>query len=258
MTNDLTLQEEARRLAQQIFGNVSRESTNFANKLLDIYRQVQGKDFLLIHHPGGFGSKELKHCLQWERSVVTGTCATIKRLGYTCLLTQYFRTNNGRLGLIRNLRDLFHLSSSKVDASTAQLKLILQHTKNLKVILIGVSSGAGFTNAIMQRLNGNGSVYSIELGMFFPYKDLRVINERTLAIDSNGTTPDLTFQGDIKVIAKNCLAAPIRWFKLQLKGTPMPVPWCVNVPGHDYDWSYPEVRHRIENFIETNFGNNQK
>ncbi len=66
----LALWEEAYHLAQQLFGDESQKCIDFTNRLLDICTRVRGKDFLFIHNPGGWGDKDLKHLLDWERSVV--------------------------------------------------------------------------------------------------------------------------------------------------------------------------------------------
>ena len=64
----------------------------------------------------------------------------------------------------------------------AELGFITRHTNNLKVILIGASQGAAFSNAVMQRVNNLEPVHSIELGTPFFYKSRRVITEKTLAM----------------------------------------------------------------------------
>ena len=33
---------------------------------------------------------------------------------------------------------------------------------------------------------------------------------------------------------------------------------CINVPGHDYNWEYPEVQRQIADFLENSFGNNSQ
>ena len=256
--NDLALREEAYHLAQQLLGKGSKESFAFTNRLLDIYNKAQDKDFLLIHNPGGFGNKELDRCLQWERSVVFGIRDTIEKWGYTQLLIQHFRAATGWLKLIRNTNELFHVPAHKVNVLATQVEFLVRHTNNLNVILIGVSQGAAFGNAVMQRLAELRQVYSIELGMFFSYKSLRVIGERTLAIDGNGVVPDLTFQRDLKAISKTYLTAPYRWLKYQLQGKPMAFTYCINVPGHNYNWSYPKVQQPIIGFLKTNFGTKNK
>ncbi|MFC1928634.1 hypothetical protein ACFLXK_03390 [Chloroflexota bacterium] len=258
MTEDLTLQVEANKLAQQLFGSAIKKYVSFTNRLVDTCTRAQGKDFLLIHNPGGFGSTPLEHLLQWERSVVEGVCATIERLGYSWLLTQYFRSGQSWWAHMWDTKEqasfFFKGKSSKAGVMVAELKFIAQHVNNLKVILIGASQGAAFSNAVMRQLGDIHQVYSIELGIFFPHMSRRVITERTLAIDSNGVMPDPMAHRNLRAGAKAYITAPYRWVKYRLEGKPEKFTYCINVPGHDYSWEYTEVQQQVLDFLKINFG----
>jgi hypothetical protein len=140
----------------------------------------------------------------------------------------------------------------------AELQFITQHTSNLKVILIGVSQGAAFSNAVMQQLDGLHQVYSIELGLFFPHMSRRVVTENTLAMDSNGLVPDPVAHRNLKIGFKTYGTAPFRWLKCRLQGKPQRFAYCINVPGHEYSWEYPEVKQQIEGFLEINLNTRSK
>ncbi|MFC1916654.1 hypothetical protein ACFLX1_00765 [Chloroflexota bacterium] len=259
MTDDYAaLQADAYHLAQQLFGNKPKKSDGLAKRLLDICTRAQGKDFLLIHNPGGWGSTPLERCLEWERSIVEGVSATMEQLGFTWLLTQYFRSGSSWWAHVWDLKDqtgfLFKSKTYKVEVMAAELKFMVEHINNCKVILIGISQGAAFSNAVMRRLGELHQVYSIELGIFFPHMSRRVITERTLAVDSNGVMPDPIAHRNLKAAAKAYMLASFRWIKYCLQGTPEKFANCIQTPGHEYSWDYPEVRQRIGNFLDTNFG----
>lgn len=248
------MEEEACYLARQFFEDKSEKAASFTSRLLDTYHRAQGKDFLLIHNPGGWGSDTLEHCLQWEKNIVTGIVATMERLGYTYLLVQYFRTGNSWQERLQDVREQFSFFASKAKIMAAELEFITRHIDNLKVVLIGISHGAGFSNAVMQQLTRLHQIYSIELGVFFPYLPRRVITKRTLALDSNGLVPDAAVRRELMVGVRAYLAAPFRWLKHRLEGKSVKFSSCVNVRGHNYDWGYPYVRRRVVDFLETNFG----
>ncbi len=249
---DLDLQKEAQHLAHQLLGNATEKYDGFTNRLLDICRKAKGKDFLLIHNPGGWGTTNLEHCLQWERSIVTGISATLERMGYTWLLIQHFRTKSGWRERIRDIKEQSRFFASKAKIMASEVEFLTHHINNLKVILIGISQGAVFDNAVMQCLPELDKVYSIELGMLFIHRSRRVITKRTLAIDSNGLMPDAMMEWDIITMLKTFLAAPFRWIKHRLEGKPVKLSHCINVPGHEYNWEHPEVRQQIENFLQVN------
>jgi len=259
MTADyLALQEEAHHLARQLFGQQAEKVAAFTDRLMDIYTRVRDKDFLLIHNPGGWGNNVLEHCIQWERNVVAGTCATIERLGYTPLLVQHLRSGTSWWERIRDMRDQFGFFAAKARLLATEVEFITGHLDNLKVVLIGASQGAAFVNAVMQQLPSLQPVYSIELGMFFPYISRRVITERTLSLDWNGMVPDAAVRRDLMAGFRAYTAAPFRWAMRWLQGRPVKFSNCVNVRGHNYDWGYPYVQRRVVDFLETNFGNDTK
>jgi len=249
----LALREEAYHLAERLFGNETRAMMGFANQLIDICTKAQGEDFLIIHNPGGWGQTPWEHCLDWERSIVQGVKATVEEMGYSSLIIQYFRTYDGWRELIRDLREQFKFFANKAMVMAKALEFIIKHLSDLKVILVGVSQGAGFSNAVMQKLAGPYQVYSVEVGYFFPYRRCRVVTEKTLAIDSNGIMPDPVVYRNLKIGAKYLLAAPFRWLRYRLEGTPVKLSLCVDVPGHNYYWDYPEVRKQIRDFLAAKF-----
>jgi hypothetical protein len=250
---NLTLREDAYSLARGIFKS-QEIADNFANYLLDDCAKAEGKDFLIVHNPGGWGHARLDQCLEWERGIVFGVKVVVEEMGYSFLLTQYFRSGQGWREDVRDLREQFRFFSSKADIMAAWLRFIISHVSGIKVILIGISQGAAFGNSVMQRLGGHYPVYSLELGFPFQYKSRRVITERTLAIEGNGVRPDALAQGNIWVGAGILMAAPFKWMWYYLRGKPVAFAHCVNAPGHEYDWSNPEIQRRVRDFLEANFG----
>ena len=256
MTKPLTLQEEAEHLAEQLYEDDTGRRAGCISRLLDIYSQAKDKDFLVIHNPGGWGTTHLENLLQWERSIVEGVSASIVKLGYSRQLIQYFRSGHGYREILKDIREQMRFFENKSRIMSAELELITRHLDKLRVIMIGVSQGAAFSNAVTQRLNNVDRIFDIELGIPFPYKSRRVITERTLALDSNGLMPDSLMEWDVPTIVRTYVSAPFRWIKYRLQGKKIKFTYCINVPGHDYNWDYPEVQRQVEEFLYLNFGNN--
>jgi len=254
---NLTLREEAYRLAQQFFGS-QEAGSEFVNQLVDVCARARGKDFLIVHNPGGWGHARLDQCLEWERGIVTGIKATIEEMGHSALLTQYFRSGTGWWEQMRDLREQFRFFASKASLMAAWLQFIMTRINNIKVILVGISQGAGFSSAVMQQLGGCYPVYSIELGFPFQYKSWRVITERTLVVESNGVKPDVLVQGNLWVGARILMAAPFKWMWYRLRGKQVAFAHCVNAPGHEYDWTNGDIERRIKGFLKSNFGTKKK
>ena len=260
VNQSLALEQEIRVLAKPLYYSAEKR-TNFTKRLLDICDKVEDVDFLLIHSPGGFGSTPLEHLLEWERSVVDGICATFDRFGHNYLLTQHFRTRHNRWAHFKDMKEqaIALLTGKYSDnypepkAMAAELRFITKNFTDLKILLIGASQGAAFGNTVMRQITDLKRVYSIELGIFFPHKPRRVLTERTLAIDNNGTMPDPMSQRNLLLGGKAYVTAPYRWLKYKRQGNPKKFTYCINTPGHDYNWQYPEVSGRITNFLKERF-----
>ncbi|MBM4446590.1 MAG: hypothetical protein FJ023_04460 [Chloroflexi bacterium] len=249
----LTLREDAYRLAQQLFG-IGDTGSDFANQLVDVCAKAKGKDFLIVHNPGGWGHARLDQCLEWERGIVVGIKAVTEGMGHRSLLTQYFRSGTGCREQMRDLREQFRFFASKANIMAAWLRFIIKHVNAIKVILVGISQGAAFGSAVMQQLGGRYPVYSIELGFPFQYKSWRTVTKRTLVVEGNGVKPDVLVQGNLWVGARILMAAPFKWMWYRLMGKRVMFAHCVSAQGHEYDWDNPRIQRRITDFLKTNFG----
>jgi len=261
-SDNAVLWEEIDHLAEQLFRDGDRKRVHFVDWVRDAIARACDVEFLLIHNPGGWGNTVFKECLEWERSIVTGITDTMDEMQRSWALVQYFRSGDSFRHHIRDIKKeaLFFFKGESVQAKTlaAALEFINNHLRNLKVILIGASQGAAFSNAVMRELGDFSQVYSIELGTFFPHMSRRVITERTLAVDSNGIMPDPMCNRDLWKGFKSYITAPYRWVKSRIDGKPQKFTYCINAPGHDYNWEYPEVQRQIIEFLKANFGKNQK
>ncbi|UCD09207.1 MAG: hypothetical protein JSU79_00765 [Dehalococcoidales bacterium] len=257
MTDNSFIEEEAHQLARQLFGDDVSKKNELTRRLLDMYTMAEKSDFLLIHNPGGWGSTRIENLLQWERSIVEGVERTIKKLGYSGSMVQYFRSATGWKAVLNDIREQTHFFTNKAKVMAAEMKFMTEHLTNLKIVMIGVSQGAAFSNAVLQNMDGQERIYSLELGTPFFYKSRRVISHQTLTLNSNGLMPDSLMEWNVPVILKTYLGAPFRWTKYKLQGKNIKFTYCINVPGHDYNWDYPEVQRQIEEFLQEKFGRNR-
>jgi pimeloyl-ACP methyl ester carboxylesterase len=256
----LAIRNEAGEVARQLFGGRDRSCADFTRCLLDFYEQAEGKDFLVIHNPGGWGSSRLDRCLEWEKSIVEGVGSAIARLGYSAALTQYFRTRDTQwahfLDVMEQVRIFFKGRYSQARVLAAQLAFIMRHVDRVRIIMVGVSQGAGFSNAVMRQLGDGHRVYSIELGTMFIQVPRRLCTDHTLVIDNNGIEPDPFVRRDLWAGTRAYAVAPLRWMKYRMLGKPQRFTHCVVMRGHDYSWEYTGVRQQIETFLGARFGNN--
>lgn len=248
------LKTAAIQLAEQILEDKPDHVNSFTDKLLETCEQVDGKDILIIHNPGGWGNTKMEGLLQWERSIIEGVSDTIGQLGYKFTVMQYFRSETGLAAVINDIREQGRFFRNKAGKLASELEFLVSHFSKLKIIMIGVSQGAAFSNSVVQHLDGVKGVSSIELGTPFLYKSKLVTTDNTLTVNSNGLMPDALMEWNIPVILKTYLTAPIRWLRYRLRGQKVKFTYCINLPGHDYNWDYPEVQGQIGEFLTLKLG----
>lgn len=249
-------------LAQKLFRRSRKKKEEFSAIVKNMYTKAAGKDFLVIHSPGGWGNTQWDDLLDWEKSIVTGVTATLEKLGYSCVVVQYFRSGNGWVrhmkDILKEMRFFFTGASRRAEIMAEGLKLVAHNLKELKIVLVGASQGAAFNNVAMQKIGHEERIYSLELGTFFPHMPRRFLTERTLAIDSNGTMRDPMCHRNLWAGTKSYMAAFYRWIKGQIQRKPMKFTHCINTPGHEYNWEYPAVHTSIEEFMAGRFGARSK
>lgn len=253
---------EAESLADEVAREDASGRADTAHWLENALAQARGKEFLLVHNPGGWGNALLDDLQDWERSIVDGVDATMEELRHSWALVQYFRSRDSFWHHMREIgkETVFFFRGKSVQAQVmaAQLSLLLDQMKGLRVILVGASQGAAFGNTVMRYLGEAPRVYSIELGIFFPHMPRRVITERTLAIDSNGLMRDPMANRDLWAGFRAYFKAFFRWLQYRLRGKRVKFTNCINVPGHEYRWEFPEVSGRVKDFLRANFGTGQQ
>ncbi len=256
--DEASLEREIVELSRRSHGSRRKKRVEFAAWLRDAYRAADDKQFLVIHNPGGWGNARLEQLLDWERSVVDGVGDTMDELGHSWAIVQHFRSGSSYWRHFMEIRKetifFFTGRSHAARALAAGLKLLNRHLPELTFLLVGASQGAAFGNAVMRELDGDSSVYSIELGTFFPHVPRRVLTERTLAIDANGLLPDPIFKLNLWVAVKTYFRAVNEWSRYLMRGKRVKFVYCIHNPGHEYYWKYDAVHGGIQRFLTAQFG----
>ncbi len=249
--------EAASLLAVKLFPHDQKKRDTFSNNLQEIYSYTCNKDVLVLHSPGGWGNSHWDGLQDWEKSIVTGVTASIEKLGYSCIMKQYFRSGDALWGgksVYREAQSFLFGASYRAQVLAEELKFITVNLSKLRVVLVGASQGAAFNNMVMMKLGNVEQVYSIELGTFFPHMSRRQLTKQNLAIDSNGLMSDPMCHRDLWVGTKSYFKAFARWFRHKVQGHKIKFTNCINTPGHEYRWEYPEVQRRITEFLTAVFG----
>lgn len=240
--------DDATELATELFGDYPDEYDDFVNQLLALYSEAQGKDFVVLFNPGGWGWNLVETSPGWW-SIFNGIESELESSGYTSLMLNYQRAVDSFTGHLNEVGEMMTGYQSKAKDLACRAEFLTTHLPDLKVILAGESTGTIITDSAMNLLADNPQVYSIQTGPPFWHKN--VTRERTLVLTNNGIVPDSFSQGDILGIIWGNLKD---WF-----GSSEPeddfgtILRYVGAPGHDYWWQYPGVCTQITEFLRQNF-----
>jgi len=235
--------EDANNLALQLFSNSNDECDRLVESLLQVYSQAEDRDFLLIFNSGGLGREEIGP--EWG-SILEGIEEELGEMGYTTLLVIYARTSDGFRASITEIRESIYFYPSKAQPLASQIDFLTRHIEGIRVIVAGESGGAVFSNEVMELLEANPRVYSIQTGIPFAYHGL--VSERSLVINDNGIIPDVLSRGDILAIFRANL-----WHLPTYRPEEGHLFFYIRAPGHIYTWDHPGVNSEISSFLRNHF-----
>jgi hypothetical protein len=252
------VEEKITHMAQRLFPHNKKKRERLITRLRETITKVRDKDVLVIHSPGGWGNADWETLQDWEKSIVTGVTSTLEKLGYNLIMIQYFRSGDSWGAHVKDSykEAQFFLAgiSHRAEVMAEEVRLILQQLPQLKIVLVGASQGASFNNATVMKLGKMDRLYSIELGTFFSHMRRRQLTENNLAIDSNGFIRDPMCNRDLWAGFKAYMRAFVRWSRYRMTGQKIRLANCINTPGHEYRWEFPEVSGRITEFLKAKLG----
>lgn len=183
------------------------------------------RDFMILYSPGGLGRSPLKTDPEFV-TIVNGVKVELENLGYSVMATEHIRCSSYNIPFaIDQLLSYYHKTAREL---SAQLDYITRHN-GVRIILMGECFGASFNNRVMEFLETNGRVYSIQLGLPFYVRPVRY---RTLVV--NGIEgPDPISTGDPIGI--------LGLFVSKIRGLPQ--------TNHFYAWDHPDIQRQVRSFL---------
>ena len=243
-----SVMDDAAVLATELFGDSLDRYQAFVDQLLASYAQSTDKDFLVVFNSGGWGWNLPQKSPGWS-SILSGVQSELDDLGYTSLVLNYRRTDESTWGCVKEFIEVLSNYPSKAMDLTQRVEFLTSHNPDLKIIVAGESNGTVIVDNVMDALQDNQQVYSIQTGS--PFWHSPVENERKLVLNDNGTGPDAFNAGDIPAMV---------WFSLKASlgithpdDRPGTIFLYLKAPGHDYSWQYPQVCSQIKEFLTVNF-----
>ncbi len=241
------VEEGASNVALDLCGNDPAAYNRVTEELLTVYSAARDKDILLVYNWGGMGRKFEELDREWG-TVIDGVIAELEDMGYSVLLVQYRRTYDSLWDYVLEIRETAFYFPAKARPLAAEVDFLTEHIQGLRVIIAGNSEAGIYTNAVMELLEDNPRVYSLQCGTPYFYLDSEA--SRSLVMNDNGITPDTLSAGNFWAIIKANLTGPIKY-----RPEEGHLFFYIRAPGHIYTWDMPGVRSQVLDFIRSNFSN---
>jgi hypothetical protein len=237
----------------------------FVAEVLEIYDNAGDCDVVIYFCEGGWGSRPLSVNPE-GRSLVTGIASTLTSMGYTYCIADYPRTRKTAGDYLYEGVQLVLQYPAKSKQLAAKMDFLTGHVDDLKVIIVGKSSGALYVNKAAELLRDNPDIYTIQIGS--PLGCKTPVPGSSMAVCDNGIQGDAMIKLDVLSLIKQnklqvlfILFAPsfttVDWIIGKIL---VAVGFCntrfpLVMPGHDYMWHYPKVGPAIETFLQGVMGN---
>jgi len=241
--------EDATGLAKGLFGDRQKKCDDFVSQLLSVYLEAKDKNFVIVFNPGGWGWSLPELSPGWW-SILGGIKSELDSSGYKSLLLDYRRTGETLRGCLNEFAEMITRYPSKAKDLAARVEFLTDNISDLRVIIAGESNGVVISDSVMNILEGNPQVYSIQTGPPFWHKNLTL--DRTLLITNNGLNPDSFSRGDFLVMIWSNLKS--LFGASSTKDGSGTILYYFRAPGHEYRWQYPGVYSQIMDFLDKNFG----
>ncbi len=241
--------DKAVELAAELAGNSQQKLQNIVDQLLATYVEARDRDVIVVFNSGGWGWNITQAASGWG-SILDGIKSQLEIEGYQTLVLNYRRTSSGVHGVIQEFFEAASNYPKKARDLAIRIEFLTENFPDLRVIIAGESTGTVITDRTMDILRNDTRVYSIQTGTPFWHKPSAL--ERTLLMNTNGTTIDTFSYGDIPVMV---WATVKSWFGITSpEDKPGNILFWLKAPGHDYSWQYPGVYDEVAKFINKNFG----
>jgi hypothetical protein len=208
-------------------------------------------DLIIVFNSGGFGTVQLDKAYDFK-PIIEETKQVAEKLHYKVSVVPYYRTKESLLGKAAYLREILFNFPKESSYLAGELKEFSQKNPNDKIIMAGLSNGAAFADATMEKINCcDNNISAIEFGTPFWIKKQNSHN--IIYFNNNGQ--DNLSQGNVLILIWSAFKAPFVMAYSNIAGKPISFPEAMDVPGHQYAWK--EVGPQVSAFLAHNLDQNQ-
>ena len=202
-------------------------------------------DVLIVSHAGGWGNVPLKYADDL-RPIVLGTGGYLQSRGLRTKVIQCDRLPATPLGEFIMTAELWGLHNTCARRHARRLEGVLRKHPDLRVVMVGLSNGAAFANAVMAQLEDWAFDRAISVECGPPVYYLPVESDRSLTIIKQGEDP--LFSGVPDQVLSNTVGVLAGMVVSLLSGSPLSFQAALRESGHEYLW--PEIAPEVTGFID--------
>jgi hypothetical protein len=213
-------------------------------QLLALYLAVKDKDIIFIFNPGGWGWTPIDETREGE-SFINGISHEMDSLGYDYLFFNHKRTDKTFNSAVSEFMLAANIFPSKEKDLAARVAFLTENVSGIKIVLVGISNGTLVCAGVMEILNSNPNVFSIQMGP--PFWNSYDNSNQSLVLRSNGFISDSFSQGNFAIIISATIET-LYGIEHEYEGDL----GYIGAPGHDYNWGYEAVSTQITDFLKAN------
>jgi len=212
----------------------------------ELLNSADDNDVIIIFNSGGWGNTPLEKADDFT-PIIRGIQQTLEEFGYNSLIISYNRTKDGFSGKITGIKDFLNSFQDSSAILAKKVNILAEKFPDKKIIMTGLSAGATFTDRVMEKINSKKTqVYAIAAGIPFWEKSFKTNNILLL----NNNSKDALSTGELKSLLLSLIKAPQKWILAKINGQNLTYSRALQIPGHEYFWSSPDVGSKIVNFLE--------
>jgi hypothetical protein len=235
---------QANNIAAELFGENRQKHDLMTEQLLALYQAVKDKDIIFIFNPGGWGWTPIDETREGE-SFINGISHEMDSLGYDYLFFNHKRTDKTFNSAVSEFMLAANIFPSKEKDLAARVAFLTENVSGIKIVLVGISNGTLVCAGVMEILNSNPNVFSIQMGP--PFWNSYDNSNQSLVLRSNGFISDSFSQGNFAIIISATIET-LYGIEHEYEGDL----GYIGAPGHDYNWGYEAVSTQITDFLKAN------
>lgn len=207
---------------------------------------AQNNNVIIVFNSGGFGTVKPERAWDFQ-PLINGIQATLQDLGYSVGVVPYYRTEDSLLGKAAYTKEMIFNFPKESTYLATELEKFVELNPQKTVILAGLSNGATFVEATMEKIDCcNDKIFSVEFGS--PFWSKKQSRNNILYLNNDGK--DSLSNGNVLALSWSIIKAPFIMSYTKIVGDPISFPEAMSVPGHQYYWA--EVKPQVSEFFNRN------